>query len=176
MSDTVTNLASLLFLGFSLGMRHATDADHIIAIATIVSRERTLRGAAMIGAAWGAGHTLTILAVGSAIILFGIVIPPRLGLAMEFAVGVMLILLGIVTLTGMGQVLRETALPLLGRPHAGDGHSHAPGGPPTRHHHAHGDFVHRHAHDHGAVGHGHGEESTPVARLDIRFRGHGLYQ
>jgi hypothetical protein len=175
MSDTVTNLASLLFLGFFLGMRHATDADHIIAIATIVSRQRTLRGSAMIGAAWGVGHTLTILVVGSAIILFGIVIPPRLGLAMEFAVGVMLILLGVVTLTGMGQVLREAALPLLGSARAGDGHSHAQGDQPSRHHHAHGDYVHRHAHGHGGDAHGHGEENTPVARLDVRFRGLGLY-
>jgi hypothetical protein len=174
MSDTVTNLASLLFLGFFLGMRHATDADHIIAIATIVSRQRSLRGSAMIGAAWGVGHTLTILVVGSAIILFGIVIPPRLGLAMEFAVGVMLILLGVATLTGMGEVLRQAASPVLGS--AGDGHSHTPGGQPSRHHHAHGDYVHRHAHGHGADGHGHGEESTPVAWLDTRFRGLGPYQ
>lgn len=176
MSDSVTNLASLLLLGFFLGMRHATDADHIVAIATIVSRQRSLRGSAMIGAAWGVGHTLTILVVGSAIILFGIVIPPRLGLAMEFAVGVMLILLGVVTLTGMGQVFREAALPLLGSERAGDGPSHSQGGQPSRHHHAHGDYVHRHAHGHGTDGHGHGEESTPVARLDIRFRELGLYQ
>jgi high-affinity nickel-transport protein len=175
MTDTVTNLASLLFLGFFLGMRHATDADHIIAIATIVSRQQSLRGSAMIGAAWGVGHTLTILVVGSAIIIFGIVIPPRLGLAMEFAVGVMLILLGVVTLTGMGQVLRQAAVPLLGSARAGEGHSHAHGGQPSRPHHAHGDYVHRHAHGHGTA-HGHGEESTPVARLDIRFRGLGLYQ
>ena len=44
MSDTVVNLVSLLFLGFVLGMLHATDADHVIAIATIVSRQRGLRG------------------------------------------------------------------------------------------------------------------------------------
>jgi high-affinity nickel-transport protein len=166
MPDTVTNLASLLFLGFFLGMRHATDADHVIAIATIVSRQRTLRGSAMIGAAWGVGHTLTILVVGSAIILFGVAIPPRLGLAMELAVGVMLILLGVVTLTGMGEVLRGAASPLLGD--IGRSHSHADG-----HHHAHGDYVHRHAQ---GEAHGHGEENTPVAWLDIRFRGIGLYQ
>lgn len=101
MQGTVANLASLLALGFFLGMRHATDADHVIAIATIVSRQRTLRGSALIGAAWGVGHTLTILVVGGAIILFGVAIPPRLGLTMELAVGVMLILLGILTLTGV---------------------------------------------------------------------------
>ena len=83
MPETGTNIFSLLLLGFFLGMRHATDPDHIVAIATIVSRQRTLRGSAMIGAAWGVGHTITIMVVGGAIILFGVVIPPRLGLSME---------------------------------------------------------------------------------------------
>ena len=107
MPDTVGNLGSLLFLGFLLGIRHATDADHIVAIATIVSRRRNLRGSTMVGAVWGIGRTLTILVVGGAIILFGVIIPPRLGLAMEFGVGIVLILLGVLTLTGMGGVIRE---------------------------------------------------------------------
>jgi high-affinity nickel-transport protein len=85
---------SILLLGFLLGMRHATDADHVVAVAAIVSRERTLRAAAPIGALWGAGHTATILVVGGAIVVFGIVVPPRLGLTMELSVAVMLILLG----------------------------------------------------------------------------------
>jgi hypothetical protein len=55
MPETAANLVSLLFLGFLLGIRHATDADHIVAIATIVSRQRNLRGSAMIGAVWGSG-------------------------------------------------------------------------------------------------------------------------
>lgn len=118
MSGTVMNLASLLLLGFFLGMRHATDADHVIAIATIVSRQRSLRGSALIGAAWGVGHTLTILLVGSAIILFGIVIPARMGLAMELAVGVMLVLLGVLTLTGFGSALGAAPRP------GGHGHDH----------------------------------------------------
>jgi len=88
------NLAAILALGFFLGMRHATDADHVVAVSTIVSRERTLRAAAPIGILWGLGHTLTILLVGGAIILYGIVIPPRLGLWMELSVAVMLVLLG----------------------------------------------------------------------------------
>jgi high-affinity nickel-transport protein len=75
-------------------MRHATDADHVVALTTIVSRERSLRAAAPIGVIWGIGHTITILVVGGAIILFGIVIPPRVGLTMELSVGFMLILLG----------------------------------------------------------------------------------
>src|SRR4051812_39706888 len=91
-------LPSILVLGFLLGMRHATDADHVVAVTTIVSRDRTLRGAARIGSLWGAGHTLTVLLVGGAIILFGLVIPPHLGLALELVVGVMLIVLGALAL------------------------------------------------------------------------------
>src|SRR6266536_3116005 len=106
MAEGNLNYFSLLFLGFFLGMRHATDADHVVAIATIVSRERTLRGSALIGAAWGVGHTITVMAVGIAIIAGGVIIPPRLGLSMEFAVGIMLVLLGVRTLTGVGRSLR----------------------------------------------------------------------
>ena len=170
MSGTVMNLTSLLLLGFFLGMRHATDADHVIAIATIVSRQRSLRGSALIGVAWGIGHTLTILAVGSAIILFGIVIPTRMGLAMELAVGIMLVLLGVLTLTGFGSVLGAGARP----GDAGPGHDHGLLG--HDHAHAHGDYVHSHAHGHGARSHGHPEERTPLARLDRRLGGLPLYQ
>lgn len=91
---------ALLTLGFFLGMRHATDADHVVAVTTIVYREPTARGAVRIGALWGLGHTVTILVVGGAIIVFGLVIPVRLGLSMELAVAAMLILLGTLNLTG----------------------------------------------------------------------------
>jgi high-affinity nickel-transport protein len=94
-------LLAILLLGFFLGMRHATDPDHVIAVTTIVSRERTLVHAALIGALWGLGHTVTIFAVGSAIILFNLTIPPRLGLSMELSVGLMLILLGVMNLSGL---------------------------------------------------------------------------
>jgi high-affinity nickel-transport protein len=92
------SLLAMLSLGFFLGMRHATDADHVVAVSTIVARERKVGSAAIIGMLWGAGHTITILAVGSGIILFTLVIPPRLGLSMEFSVGLMLIVLGLVNL------------------------------------------------------------------------------
>jgi high-affinity nickel-transport protein len=87
-------LFAVLALGFILGMRHATDADHVVAVSTIVSRERKVTGAAFIGALWGVGHTITIFAVGVGIILFTLVIPARIGLSMEFSVGLMLVLLG----------------------------------------------------------------------------------
>jgi len=103
---------SIIALGFFLGMRHATDADHVIAITTIVSRQRSIRYAALIGVLWGVGHTITILVVGSAIILFGLVIPPRAGLTMELSVGLMLMLLGILNLSGMMRWITETVTSL----------------------------------------------------------------
>src|SRR6202163_4431171 len=123
-------LLSIIALGFFLGMRHATDPDHVIAVTTIVSRQRSIRHAALIGVLWGLGHTITIFLVGSAIILFGVVIPPRLGLTMELSVGLMLILLGILNLTGFTSWVTETFTPAAdpGHPHA---HAHA---------HVHGDF------------------------------------
>jgi high-affinity nickel-transport protein len=99
----VTSALAIAALGFFLGMRHATDADHVIAVTTIVSRHRSVRTAAWIGALWGLGHTLTILVVGGTIILFGWVIPPRVGLSMELSVGLMLVALGIMNLTGTWQ-------------------------------------------------------------------------
>jgi high-affinity nickel permease len=91
----------ILILGFFLGMRHATDPDHVVAVMTIVTKQRGVAKAGVIGALWGMGHTLTIFLVGAAIILFKVSIPPRLGLSMEFAVGLMLILLGVLNLTGV---------------------------------------------------------------------------
>ena len=91
----------IIALGLVLGMRHATDPDHVIAVTTIVSRQRSLRGAALIGTFWGIGHTCTMLLVGGAIVLLGWAVPPRMGLWMEFAVALMLVLLGALNLTGI---------------------------------------------------------------------------
>lgn len=79
-------------------MRHATDPDHIVAVTTIVTRERSVWKAAGIGAIWGLGHTLTLLVVGGAIIAFKIAFNARLGLSMEMCVAVMLIVLGLLNL------------------------------------------------------------------------------
>src|SRR5204863_370455 len=91
------SLLSIVAIGFFLGMRHATDADHVIAVSTIVSRQQSPWRAALIGGVWGIGHTLTIFAVGMAIILFNLVIPARLGLTMELSVGVTLITLSMMS-------------------------------------------------------------------------------
>jgi len=91
---------SAAVLGFLLGLRHATDADHVVAVTAIVARERTLRRAAWIGVLWGIGHSITVFTVGGLIIAFRVVIPPRLGLLLEFGVALMLIFLGFSNLRG----------------------------------------------------------------------------
>ncbi len=86
---------SVLAAGFLLGLRHATDPDHVVAVTTIVSHKRSLRSAGLVGAAWGVGHTLTVLVVGGVIILFRVSISARVEMALEMGVALMLIALGI---------------------------------------------------------------------------------
>ena len=112
----LTALLGVLTLGFLLGMRHATDPDHVVAVTTIVTQQRSLAGAARTGMLWGIGHTATILLVGGAIILLRVQmshVPPRLGLSLEFAVAVMLVVLGLITLAGgERQMTQSMARPL----------------------------------------------------------------
>lgn len=70
------SLLTVIGVGFLLGMRHATDPDHVVAVTTIVSRQQSIRHAGLIGMLWGVGHTITIFFVGAAIIVFNLVIPP----------------------------------------------------------------------------------------------------
>jgi len=155
-------LLTIVAIGFLLGMRHATDPDHVIAVSTIVTREHSVKRSALTGVAWGIGHTLTIIAVGGAIILFRITLPPRLGLAMELAVGVMLIILGLKNIRGLITWSAErsgAAEPDQKRPRF----------------HAHGDYVHVHE-DAPAHAHPHDPKQTPVATLDRWFERFDVYQ
>jgi ABC-type nickel/cobalt efflux system permease component RcnA len=153
---------SIIALGFFLGMRHATDPDHVIAVTTIISRQRNVTRAALVGAFWGIGHTVTIFAVGTLIILFDLVIPPRVGLSMELSVGVMLMLLGFMNVKSF---LRSMPTPEVEKAHVI--HSHV---------HSHGDYVHSHSHGHGPEVHPHPAERTPVSWLDRAFGSVGVYQ
>ena len=100
-------LFSILALGFFLGMRHATDSDHVIAVTTIVSQQRRVSSAALTGISWGIGHSITLLIVGAAIVLFGVVVPERLGLGLEFCVALMLVLLGLLNLGSFRRSQKE---------------------------------------------------------------------
>jgi hypothetical protein len=85
----------VLTFGLLLGMQHATEADHLAAVASLVSRERSLKAGMFHGIAWGIGHTLTLLIVAGALGFLGWVISPLLAGNMERVVGAMLVLLGI---------------------------------------------------------------------------------
>ena len=154
-------LLSIIAIGFFLGMRHATDPDHVIAVTTIVSRQGSVKNAALIGVLWGVGHTITIFIVGAAIILFGLAIPPRVGLTMELSVGLMLILLGLLNLSGIIRWITEKWTPSLKPVHS--------------HPHVHGDYVHNHPHGHAPEIHSHAEDATPVSWMDRTFGSIGLY-
>jgi high-affinity nickel permease len=157
-------LVAIVPVGFFLGMRHATDPDHVIAVSTIVSREGSMRQAALIGAAWGLGHTVTIVLVGSAIIVFRIILPPQIGLAMEFAVGLMLIFLGLKNLGGLFSWSAESC-------RTGPARNQQEGVA----YHSHGDYVHAHHHreEHG---HPHDAQRNPVAVMDRWFKGSTMYR
>lgn len=148
----------LALLGLALGIRHATDSDHVIAVTTIVSSERRLGSATRIGMAWGIGHMTTILLVGGAIIFFKLSVPPRLGLTMEFAVAVVLMALGLLTLFG---VLPRFAWFSRGQPEARPVvHSHG---------HAHGELGHSHPHAHPAgIEEQHEEHRLALAVASVR--------
>ncbi len=85
---------SLLLLGLLLGLRHALEADHLAAVASLATRSRSVRSTVLQGVSWGLGHTLTLLVVGGLCLLLRASIPDRLAGALEGAVGVMLLLLG----------------------------------------------------------------------------------
>ena len=147
------NLLTIIGVGFVLGVRHATDPDHVIAVTTIVSRQQSVRHAGVIGVLWGLGHTITIVLVGTGIIVFNLTIPPRIGLAMELAVGLMLILLGVLNLTGVTRWITERFTPEHGA-----------------------SIVHTHVHQHGGEAHVHTHSHDPDAHLGLDEKPRGPMQ
>src|SRR5215470_18851018 len=159
----MVSFLSVIALGFFLGMRHATDPDHVIAVTTIVSRQANIKRAALVGTFWGLGHTFTIFVVGTLIILFDLVIPPRVGLSMELSVGVMLMILGVVNVRSFLRSMPSSSV------NRGSGLVHS-------HPHNHGDYIHSHSHGHEPEAHPHAAEKTPVSWMDKRFGGMSLYE
>jgi len=146
-------IISVILLGLLLGIQHSTDADHVVAVATIVSRKPGIFSGALIGALWGVGHTATIALVGGAIILGKLTVTPSMERWLELAVAVMLIVLGagrlVWSLKGKERVPHDHLL--------------------TDHAHAHQEVFHSHPHDHGAVTHRH-PHLHPSRRLVAIFR------
>jgi ABC-type nickel/cobalt efflux system permease component RcnA len=89
-------LFSILSLGFILGIKHAIEPDHIIAVSTIASRSKKLSQSALAGIFWGIGHTATLFFIGITFILMKNSISDKVSMSLEFLVGVMLVYLGIV--------------------------------------------------------------------------------
>jgi high-affinity nickel-transport protein len=110
-------MLSAALLGFLLGIRHAADSDHVAAIAALVARHRRVGFAARIGAAWGLGHSLTILAVGGVLVTLRIAAPPEWTIGAELLVAGILVVLGIANLRALGR-------PREAHPHAETPHSH----------------------------------------------------
>ncbi|MBI2997143.1 MAG: urease accessory protein UreH [Deltaproteobacteria bacterium] len=127
------SLYAAFALGLILGIKHALDADHLIAVSTIVGEHKNLKWASLIGAFWGLGHTTTLFAVGLLVIGLRVTIPPRLALGLEFLVALMLVFLGAGILW---RSLRDERL-----------HAHV---------HAHNPETHTHFHLHGTSEEDHG--------------------
>jgi high-affinity nickel permease len=116
-----TESLTVLSLGFILGLKHALDADHLVAVATIVSERKRILSSSIVGALWGIGHTAALLFVGVLMIVFEIHVPHRVGLALEFCVAAMLIVLGINVLR---KVIRGEVVHLHVHEHRGHRHVH----------------------------------------------------
>ena len=123
-------------LGLILGIKHALDADHVIAVSTIVSEHQNLKWASLIGAFWGLGHTTTLFIVGLLVIGLRLTIPPRVALGLEFLVALMLLFLGASILW---RSFRPEKLHLHAHVHSPETHVHF---------HLHGEKEEDHSHPH----------------------------
>ena len=150
------DVTSVLVLGFFVGMRHAVEADHVAAVASLATRSRSRRETARLGIFWGLGHTVTIFLVGGSVIIAGTQIPERIASALELVVGLMLIALG-------GDVLRRIV-----RDHV---HAHL---------HRHGEVMHWHLHshaeepDHASADHDHEHRTAIPLRALLVGMVHGM--
>lgn len=141
----------LMTVGLLLGMEHALDADHVVAVSTIVSESRNLLRSLVIGIVWGIGHTATLLLVGLVVLFLGIAVPPWVALSAEFLVGLILILLGM-------QILWRYKTK---RIHV--------------HYHDHGDGMHIHFHAHDATdAHTHGHQEPHIRKPLLVGMVHGF--
>jgi sulfite exporter TauE/SafE len=120
------SLILALGLGFLLGLKHATEADHLVAVTTIVSEQRSIWRSGVVGALWGIGHTASLLVAGVLVIILGIAIPNPIAAILEFLVALMIIFLG-------GRILYLTLR------HRTRVHVHT---------HSHDDHAHTHFHFH----------------------------
>ena len=138
-----SSLLTTLLVGLLLGMEHALDPDHVVAVSTMMSKHRTLGRSCLVAVSWGLGHTATLFLVGLAVILFRVRLPDWLAPLAELAVGLVLLALGASIVKGY---LTEKV------------HAHV---------HRHGGEVHVHFHSHaGSEAHDH-DHATPRHRTSL---------
>jgi ABC-type nickel/cobalt efflux system permease component RcnA len=112
---------AVLGLGLIFGLKHATEADHIVAVSTIVSEHKNVLRSSLVGGLWGAGHTASLVLVGAVVLALRVAIPERVANWLEFGVAVMIIGLGF---SAVIRALRKRKQVHVHR-HAHDGLSHA---------------------------------------------------
>ena len=139
----VDPVLSAVGLGFVLGLQHATDADHLVAVATIASRERRFGDGALVGVFWGLGHMTTLGLAGAIVVGFGLRVPSTLESGLELAVAAMLVMLGALR-------LRDAALGVeaVPREHLLADHDHGGAEVVHSHPHLHDGAPHAHPHVH----------------------------
>ena len=88
-------MMTLLLFGFLIGMRHAMEADHIAAVASLSTKSNSVKHAIKQGAVWGLGHTITLFIIGTTVLMIDTLVPENIALILEALVGIMLVILGI---------------------------------------------------------------------------------
>jgi ABC-type nickel/cobalt efflux system permease component RcnA len=131
--------AAVLGLGLVFGLKHATEVDHVVAVSAIVSEQRNLLRAALVGGLWGVGHTASLFAVGVVVLVLRVAIPERVGDWLEFGVALMIV--------GLGSSALVRALRSRGEVHI--------------HLHRHDGFSHTHIHFHDEHDAEHAAEAAP---------------
>ncbi len=121
MDPATTSTFAILIFGFLLGLKHATEADHLAAISTIVTERRSLLSSALVGGLWGLGHTISLFIAGIFVLLLNFRISEQAERALEFSVGIMLILLG---LNVFRKLLRGAKIHFHRHTHGGRTHAH----------------------------------------------------
>jgi ABC-type nickel/cobalt efflux system permease component RcnA len=133
-----SSITAALAFGFVLGLRHALDPDHLVAVSTIVSEHKSVGRSTLVGTFWGLGHTTSLLALSVVLLLLRASIPERIALWMEIPVALMLIILGVITVL---RVTREADWRIHSHTHA-----HNEAGSPHTHVHIHTQAGHSHGH------------------------------
>ena len=95
-----TTLLVVVAVSMLLGLRHASDPDHVAAVTTLMAsgRERASRGAAKLGFVWGLGHATTLFLFGLPVVLYGAYLPAPVQAAAETGVGAVIVALALLLL------------------------------------------------------------------------------